>query len=82
MIYTVTFNPALDYVVKVNHFTLGNGQQNRAGRHLLWGPRASMYRRYLRLWASEYRAGFMADLRETRLNGGVKNLGFQSDFIR
>ena len=23
MIYTVTFNPALDYVVKVNHFTLG-----------------------------------------------------------
>jgi len=23
MIYTVTFNPALDYVVKVDHFTLG-----------------------------------------------------------
>ena len=23
MIYTVTFNPALDYVVKVNDFTLG-----------------------------------------------------------
>ena len=24
MIYTVTFNPALDYVVTVNHFTLGS----------------------------------------------------------
>ena len=24
MIYTVTFNPALDYVVKVEHFTLGS----------------------------------------------------------
>ena len=23
MIYTVTFNPALDYVVKADHFTLG-----------------------------------------------------------
>ena len=24
MIYTVTFNPALDYVVKVEHFALGS----------------------------------------------------------
>ena len=35
MIYTVTFNPGLDYVVKVEHFTLG---------------RASMFRRFWQPW--------------------------------
>lgn len=36
MIYTVTFNPALDYVVNVNHFTLG--QVNRTvGEHIFYG---------------------------------------------
>ena len=35
-IYTVTFNPALDYVVNVNHFTLG--QVNRTvGEHIFYG---------------------------------------------
>ncbi len=30
MIYTVTFNPALDYVVSVDHFRLGEVKIGRA----------------------------------------------------
>ena len=36
MIYTVTFNPALDYVVRVDHFE--NGMTNRShDEQLLYG---------------------------------------------
>ncbi len=49
MIYTVTFNPALDYVVAVEHFTLGS--VNRTIReNIFYGGRASMFRRFWQTW--------------------------------
>lgn len=32
MIYTVTFNPSLDYTVKVNHFRAGELNRAESGR--------------------------------------------------
>ena len=39
MIYTVTFNPSLDYIVSVEHFKLG--QVNRTHAELLYPGLAS-----------------------------------------
>ena len=39
MIYTVTFNPALDYVISVDHFTPGEDQPDRIRKHDLRGKR-------------------------------------------
>ncbi len=43
MIYTVTFNPALDYVISVDHFT--PGKINRTvSENMICGEKGSMYR--------------------------------------
>ena len=46
MIYTVTFNPAIDYVIKVDNLTLG--QVNRTTREYIFcGEKVLMYLIYL-----------------------------------
>ena len=44
MIYTVTFNPSLDYIVSVNDFQLG--LTNRTDSELIPEERESMYRQF------------------------------------
>ena len=39
MIYTVTFNPALDYVIAVDHFAQGKVNRTVKGRYFLWRKR-------------------------------------------
>ncbi len=56
MIYTVTFNPALDYVVKVEHFALGS--VNRTIRETSFtGVWASMFRRFGKPGIQDYSSG-------------------------
>ena len=68
MIYTVTFNPALDYVIAVDHFTLG--KVNRTVReNIFCGGKGSMYPRCWRI--SDMRVRLWAlwqDSRGQRLN--------------
>ena len=47
MIYTVTFNPALDYVVKVEHFALGSVNRTKTS---FTEARASMFQRFWQTW--------------------------------
>ena len=39
MIYTVTFNPSLDYVIQVDDLTLGESQQNNQRGDISWRKR-------------------------------------------
>lgn len=49
MIYTVTFNPSLDYIVSVKDFKLG--LTNRTDSELMLpGEKGSMYPLFLRIW--------------------------------
>ena len=56
MIYTITFNPALDYVIQVNHFKAG--QINRNTKEDIF------YYVYGILHSPSYREKFQADLKK------------------
>ena len=82
MIYTVTFNPALDYVVAVNHFTLGS--VNRTVReNIFYGGKGINVSALLANLGYESTAlGFVAGFTGEEIERGVMKLGFKSDFIR
>lgn len=82
MIYTVTFNPALDYVVRVNHFT--PGMVNRTVKEdIYYGGKGINVSAVLANLGYESTAlGFVAGFTGEEIERGVKTLGFASDFIR
>lgn len=82
MIYTITFNPALDYIVRVNDFKVG--QVNRTSYEEIYaggkGINVSIVLNNLDVEniALGYIAGFTGDEIENR----VKNMGCKTDFIK
>ena len=82
MIYTVTFNPALDYVVRVDHFALG--EVNRTEQEsIYYGGKGLNVSAVLSTLGYENTAlGFVAGFTGDEIERGVKGLGFRSDFIR
>ena len=46
MIYTVTFNPALDYVISVDHFTPGKVNRTISENMMLRGKRNQRIRSF------------------------------------
>lgn len=81
MIYTVTFNPALDYVVKVEHFTLGQVNRTRE-ENIFYGGKGINVSAVLASLGHESRAlGFVAGFTGNEIERGAKSLGFESDFI-
>lgn len=82
MVYTVTFNPALDYVVRVNHFTVG-AVNRTVEEHIFYGGKGINVSALLaNLGYASTALGFVAGFTGDEIARGVKSLGFSSDFIR
>lgn len=81
MIYTVTFNPALDYIVKVDHLTLG--MVNRTVQEDIYyggkGINVSIVLNNLGLQSTAL--GFIAGFTGREISYGVAAMGVASDFI-
>ncbi len=81
MIYTVTFNPALDYVVKVDNLTLG--MVNRTAQEDIYyggkGINVSMVLNNLGIKSTAL--GFIAGFTGKEISDGVAAMGVESDFI-
>lgn len=82
MIYTVTFNPALDYVVRVDHFTLGAVNRTEQESIYYGGKGLNVSAVLSTLGYGNTALGFVAGFTGEEIERGVKGLGFQSDFIR
>lgn len=81
MIYTVTFNPALDYVISVGHFQTGT--VNRVEREaIFYGGKGINVSAVLAALGYESTAlGFVAGFTGREIERGVQSLGFSTDFI-
>ncbi len=81
MIYTVTFNPALDYVVWVDHFTTGSVNRT-AEEKIFYGGKGINVSAVLASLGYPSTALGLAGFTGDEIERGVKTLGFSSDFIR
>lgn len=82
MIYTVTFNPALDYVVRVDCFTPG-AVNRTVEEHIFYGGKGINVSAVLANLGYESTAlGFVAGFTGEEIQRGVRTLGFSSDFIQ
>ena len=81
MIYTVTFNPALDYVISVDHFT--PGKINRTvSENMICGGKGIHRDHIVQYLGYESTAlGFVAGFTGAEIEKRAKELGFASDFI-
>lgn len=82
MIYTVTFNPAIDYVIKVDNLTLG--MVNRTTREDVYcgGKGINVSTVLANLGMENVGLGFIAGFTGDAIESGAKKLGFTPDFIK
>ena len=82
MIYTVTFNPALDYVVRVENFTTGSVNRTVSEQIFYGGKGINVSAVLKELGYASTALGFVAGFTGEEIGRGVKTLGFMSDFIQ
>lgn len=82
MIYTVTFNPAIDYVVELVSFNIG--EVNRTTREYmnLGGKGVNVSRVLTNLEIPNTALGFIAGFTGEALRTGLGEMGVKTDFIR
>lgn len=82
MIYTVTFNPAIDYVVKMGTFTTGIVNRT-VNEEVYFGGKGINVSIVLKTLGIESKAfGFVAGFTGNEIEEGVKKQGIQTDFIK
>lgn len=81
MIYTVTLNPALDYVIQVDHFQAG--QINRTKEeHMYYGGKGINVSNILaELGYTSTALGFVAGFTGQELENGLQKMGVHTDFV-
>ena len=81
MVYTVTFNPALDYIVRVDQFNIGKVNRTRYS-DIMAGGKGINVSLVLKNLGHESRAlGFAAGFTGEKLIRDLKDRGCQADFI-
>ena len=81
MIYTVTFNPALDYVVRVENLKLGEVNRSNAEAVFYGGKGINVSTVLKNIGVDSVALGFVAGFTGREIENGVKALGVDTDFI-
>ena len=81
MVYTVTFNPALDYVVRMGDFQAGETNRTESDE-IQWGGKGINVSTVLRnLGVDNVALGFLAGFTGEALDKGLQKAGIVTDFI-
>lgn len=81
MIYTVTLNPALDYVIQVNHFQAGKINRNSKETIVYGGKGINVSCVLNELEIQSTALGYIAGFTGKALSSGLENMGIISNFI-
>lgn len=81
MIYTVTFNPALDYIVRLEKLSLGEVNRSEYEAVYYGGKGINVSAVLNNLAIPSVALGFVAGFTGKEIEDGVKKLGVQTDFI-
>ena len=81
MIYTVTFNPSLDYIVSIDDFQLGKTNRTRTEQMLPRGKGINVSTVLHNLGIENTALGFTAGFTGEELLRKMKEIGFYCDFI-
>lgn len=82
MIYTVTFNPALDYVIRVDHFVPGKINRTEEETMVCGGKGINVSTLLANLGYESTALGFVAGFTGEEIVRRCQKAGFHSDFIR
>ena len=82
MIYTITFNPALDLVMEVNDFNIGLVNRSEAEYTLCGGKGINVSHVLSNLGVKNEALGFIAGFTGYEIEDRVKKMGIESDFIK
>lgn len=81
MIYTVTFNPALDYVVRVDHFEAGMTNRSYEEQLLYGGKGVNVSYILKQLGFDSIALGFVAGFTGQEFVKGIEEMGIRSQMI-
>ena len=81
MVYTVTFNPALDYVMNLNEFTAGETNRSQAEKIFIGGKGINVSIVLARLGVNTAALGFTAGFVGLEIERIARDLGVNADFI-
>lgn len=82
MIYTVTFNPALDYVIRMESLNLGMVNRSSAEAVYYGGKGINVSTVLKNIGVDSVALGFVAGFTGKEIEEGVKNMGVSTDFIK
>lgn len=82
MVYTVTFNPSLDYIISVQDFQLGKTNRTQQEQMLPGGKGINVSTVLQNLGVENTALGFIAGFTGQEILRKVKDIGFYCDFIQ
>ena len=82
MIYTVTFNPSLDYIIQVDHFTTGQINKTTYEKILPGGKGINVAIVLANFGHESTALGFMAGFTGKEIEHRLENFGCSSSFIQ
>ncbi len=82
MVYTVTFNPAIDYVVHTDEMTVGGVNRSRSEEIFFGGKGINVSMVLSELGIKNKALGFIAGFTGDAIEKGVAEKGIETDFVR
>lgn len=81
MVYTVTFNPAIDYVVHTDEMTVGRVNRSRSEEMYFGGKGINVSIVLAELGIKSKALGFVAGFTGRAIEDGVSDMGVETDFV-